>query len=69
MTSEWVRLTDAISKERLYVNLANASSIISNGLGSEIWLLGGAGEGKVQVAKAPEAIFSDLAEVREIDRT
>jgi hypothetical protein len=65
MSSEWLSLTSTTNKRPIYVNLANASSIFSNGKGSDIWFISDAGkEGKIQVDEPPEVILTRLNEVK-----
>jgi hypothetical protein len=66
MASEWIKLTDDEINESVYVNLANARSIIRtmNG-GSAIWFLGGIGkDGRVNVKETPEEVLALIDEVK-----
>jgi hypothetical protein len=70
MASEWLTLTGAASKKSIYVNIANASSIIPNGTGSDILFQCDPGkEGKIQVSEPPNVILTRLSEIKRSQRT
>jgi hypothetical protein len=70
MASEWLTLTGAASKKSIYVNMANASSLIPNGTGSDILFQCDPGkEGKIQVAESPNVILTRLSEIKRSQRT
>jgi hypothetical protein len=80
MTSAWIWLSpdrsEGVEREKkLYVNMANASSIYpragsTNGRGSVIWFLAGAGpNGQIQVLESPEEIEQLIQEAAKADRS